>query len=334
MPTGIKGRSYSDPARKIGSVLQPADARYLPIAPDKIRANEDNPRLFFDNETIERLAESIRIEGILVPITVYEQKTGETTHVLLDGERRWRAAKLINLATIPAWVVPKPSGVQNAVRMFNIHMLREEWSEIAVATALENLIEELGTDSPEELHRITGLSRDRIRNIKIVLAFPKSERQRVMNGELSFNYLVELDKNVLGKLRREGQTNLLGAKEAEVRTKFIRKYLDEVDTDPVALRQVGKLIDTAALGGRVGGRAKSALRQLIDEPKMTVDEAYEAGAAASVELRRVMRDVDELPSRIEIVMRSSIDQSEAKEFRVALKKLQKAIAAVLERGEA
>lgn len=333
MPTGNKGQDEKDPVRKIGGVLQPADARYLPIAPGKIRPNEHNPRLFFNDETIERLAESIRIEGILVPITVYEDKKGDTTHVLLDGERRWRAAKLINLPTMPAWVVPKPSGVANAVRMFNIHMLREEWSEIAVATALEELIKQLGTDSPEELHRITGLSRDRIRNIKIVLAFPRSERQRVMDGELSFNYLVELDKNVLGKLRR-AQTDLMGAKESEVRTKFIRKYLDEVDTDPVALRQVGKLIDTAALGGRVGSRARSALRHLIDDPKMTVDEAYEAGAAASVELRRVMRDVDELPSRIEIVLRSSIDPSEAKEFRAALRKLQKAIAAALERAEA
>jgi hypothetical protein len=65
-----------------------------------------------------------------------------------------------------------------------------------------------------------------------------------------------------------------------------------------------------------------------------VDEAYEAGAAASVELRRVMRDLDELPARIEIVLRSSIDPREAKEFRTALRKLQKAIGTALERAEA
>lgn len=324
--TGSEGHGGSS-RRRASAPLLPSDAEYASIPPAKIQANPQNPRMFFHDETIEQLAESISQKGILVPLTVYEDKAGSTTHVLLDGERRWRAAKLINLPQVPAWVIPKPSGVENSLRMFNIHMLREEWDELAIAWALEKLMEELGTDAVEDLRKATGLSRDRIRNIKILLAFPKSEQRRVAEGKLSFNYLVELEKNVLGKMRKVDD-NVLGAKERDVRAAFIRKYLTDVDTDPIALRQVGKLIDTARMDGGVGDRAKTALHKLLTDSQMTVEEAYEMGAAASVELRRVMRDMDEMPARIEVILGSEIDDAEAKPFRAALRRLNKAIAGI------
>lgn len=312
------------------SPLRPSDARYESLAPHSIRANDENPRMIFNDDTIERLAESIRKEGVLVPLTVYEHKQGATTHVLLDGERRWRAAKLINLPSVPVWVIPKPTGTENTVRMFNIHMLREEWEELPVAWALERLMAETGITETPELHKLTGLSVDRIRNIKILLAFPKSEQKMVAEGKLSFNYLIELQKNVLGKLEK-ADDDLLGSKEREVRQAFIKKYVTDVDTDPIALRQVGKLIDTARIEGNVGTRARTALLKLLADPKMTVEEAYEMGAAASVELRRVLRDIEQLPDRLQVIAKSGIDASEQKVFKAALKKLHKAISDLLER---
>jgi ParB family transcriptional regulator, chromosome partitioning protein len=321
--TKIPGRK-----KQLDSALKPSDARYESLAPDRIAANPDNPRMFFHDDTIERLAESIQQEGMLVPLTVYEDARGSATHVLLDGERRWRASKLINLPTVPVWVIPKPSGVENTIRMFNIHMLREEWDELPIAWALEELMKKTGIQATEELHQITGLTRDRIRNIKILLAFPKSEQKLVANGKLSFNYLVELQKNVLTKLSKQDD-NLLGAKERDVRSAFIKKYLSDVDTDPIALRQVGRLIDTARIEGNVGARARNALLKLVGEPTMTVEEAYEMGAAASVELRRVLRDLEQLPDRLAVIAKSGLDASETKVFHAALRKVQRAVTNLL-----
>lgn len=310
--------------------LLPRDARYESLSPQKIRANPENPRMFFHDDTIEQLAESIKLEGVLVPITVYEDKHGTTTHVLLDGERRWRAAKLINLPEVPAWVIPKPTGTENMVRMFNIHMLREEWDELPIAWAIEKLMEETKVEGVEELHKMTGLSRDRLRNIKILLAFPRDKQRLVAEGKLSFNYLVELQKNVLTKLAKTND-DLLGRKQNVVRDAFITKYLDDVDTDPIALRQVGKLIDTARQDGNVGTRARQALQKLVTERTMTVDDAYELGAAASVELRRVLRDMEQLPERLAVVSKSRLDPSEAKTFKAALRRLHKAITGMFKR---
>jgi ParB family transcriptional regulator, chromosome partitioning protein len=326
MAAGSKGRKKraKGSAAPADHPLQPRDAQYASLSPLKIRANPENPRMYFHDDTIEQLAESIQLEGVLVPITVYEDKKGSSSHVLLDGERRWRAAKLINLPEMPAWVIPKPSGIENTIRMFNIHMLREEWDELPIAWAIEKLMEETGVEGIEELHKMTGLSRDRLRNIKILLAFPREQQKLVAEGKLSFNYLVELQKNVLTKLAKVDD-NLLGKKQAAIRDAFITKYLTDVDTDPIALRQVGKLIDTARVDGNVGKRARQALQKLVGEPTMTVDEAYELGAAASVELRRVLRDMEQLPERLAVVAKSRLDTDEAKVFKAALRRLHKAV---------
>jgi ParB family transcriptional regulator, chromosome partitioning protein len=329
-----KASSKKTPPGSHDIPLKPSDATYASIPPEKIRANPKNPRMFFHDDTIEQLADSLAQKGVLVPLTVYAHNgPGKTTHVLLDGERRWRAAKLINLPQVPAWVIPKPTGVENTLRMFNIHMLREEWDELAIAWALEQLMEDLGTDTVEDLRKETGLSRDRIRNIKILLAFPKSDQERVARGELSFNYLVELQKNVLTKLRRAPET-IPGHTERHIRTAFIRKYLDNIDTDPIALRQVGKLIDTARIDGGVGARAREALQALLEEPEMTVEEAYEIGAAASVELRRVLRDMGELPDRIDVLLQGDLDSSESRQLVTALRRLQHSLKQLLVRAEA
>jgi ParB family chromosome partitioning protein len=93
------------------------------ISPDEISRNPDNPRLFFRAEEMDTLMASIRRYGIQVPISVYEDKKG---FVLIDGERRWRCAKKLNLQRIPALVQQKPSPLKNLLLMFNIHALREQ----------------------------------------------------------------------------------------------------------------------------------------------------------------------------------------------------------------
>lgn len=71
------------------------------ISPDDIDRNPDNPRLIFRQQEMESLLVSIDRHGIQVPIAVYREGK---TYRLIDGERRWRCAKKLNLKTIPALV--------------------------------------------------------------------------------------------------------------------------------------------------------------------------------------------------------------------------------------
>ena len=109
------------------------------ISPDKIRANPENPRFVFREDEMQQLMDSIKKLEIQGPISLYEDGS---KFVLLDGERRWRCAKRLNLKIIPAIVQPKPSRLENILMMFNIHNVRVDWDPMPMALKLR-LVKEL-----------------------------------------------------------------------------------------------------------------------------------------------------------------------------------------------
>ena len=150
------------------------------ISPDKIKRNPENPRLFFRAEEMDTLAASIKRYGIQVPITVY---TDGSDFILIDGERRWRCARKLNLPRIPALVQEKPSRLQNLLLMFNIHALREQWDYLTIARKLPDVIElfhreNKGREPTEaELSELTGLTRGQIRRCRFLLDLPNKYRE-------------------------------------------------------------------------------------------------------------------------------------------------------------
>src|SRR5260370_9892804 len=92
------------------------------------------------------LLESIREVGIKVPVSVYSDGHKFT---LLDGERRWRCAKKLNLKVVPAIVQPKPTRLENLLMMFNIHNVRVDWDLMPIALKLgevREMLEKEGKD--------------------------------------------------------------------------------------------------------------------------------------------------------------------------------------------
>lgn len=113
--------------------MSPKTTPLLLIRPSRIRRNIDNPRLIFHEEEMKQLLDSIREQGIRVPLSVYKDRD---SYVLIDGERRWRCAKKLNLSHVPALVVPKPSKLENLLMMFNIHNVRVAWDLMPMAAKL------------------------------------------------------------------------------------------------------------------------------------------------------------------------------------------------------
>jgi ParB/RepB/Spo0J family partition protein len=94
------------------------------LDPKLLKRNEDNPRLIFRQEDMDALEKSIADQGILVPLTVYQ----EGKHYrLLDGERRWRCALKLGLPIVPTLIQPRPERLQNIMMMFAIHHARKDW---------------------------------------------------------------------------------------------------------------------------------------------------------------------------------------------------------------
>ena len=166
------------------------------IPVDQISANPQNPRLFWDQEQLEDLKESILKVGVLVPITVFESKqpNSESKYVLLDGERRWRSTKELGILKIKANIIDEPEDItQNILYMFNIHGFRREWEIFPTALKLEVLMKQLGTKE-NILASSTGLKVSMIRDCKKLLWYPKKYRNILMDRDpkISTGFFIEL----------------------------------------------------------------------------------------------------------------------------------------------
>jgi len=154
--------------------------------------NDQNPRLLFPQEELDRLAESIDQTGILVPIVVYP-KDGK--YILVDGERRFRGAQTLGHSKVPAVITGEKTGLELLEQMFNIHLIREPWQDMPTARALQQLVEHLkrrnGTDPTDaELELETGLSLERVRRFRYVITLPDEWQQYIQTGTIPLNFFL------------------------------------------------------------------------------------------------------------------------------------------------
>jgi ParB family transcriptional regulator, chromosome partitioning protein len=155
--------------------VQSAKVQHIPT--NKIGPNPHNPRRLFDAEPMQILKESVQKLGILVPVTLYksppEHQPKSEQYILLDGERRWRCAKELDIATVPAIIVERPNDTQNILTMFHIHNIREGWQLMPTAFKLKVLMDKLEQTNERKLSELTKLSVSQIRRCKILLSYPK-----------------------------------------------------------------------------------------------------------------------------------------------------------------
>lgn len=134
------------------------DIRSIPLT--EIDINPDQPRHTYEEEGIERLAESIKQHGLLHPINVYAKLDGR--FMIISGERRYRAAKLLNEEKIDAIVVKKPESESDMLtQQFIENVQREDMNIFDIGCALYNLMR-LTKKSSAEIAEEVGLEKRRV----------------------------------------------------------------------------------------------------------------------------------------------------------------------------
>lgn len=156
---------------------------------DEIRSNPYQPRVIFDSEALEELANSIKEHGVIQPIIV---KKGIKGFELVAGERRTRAAKLAGLKNIPAIIKEF-----NDVEMMEIALIenieRENLNPIEEAKAYENILK-INNITQEELAHKFSRSRSYITNMLGLLTLPDMVIKLVESKELSMGHARALSK--------------------------------------------------------------------------------------------------------------------------------------------
>jgi ParB family chromosome partitioning protein len=150
------------------------------IAPEQIIPNRRQPRTDFDDTSIASLAESIRTAGLMQPILVRPFGQG---YELIAGERRWRAARLIGLAMIPAFV--RSVDDQSAAELALIENIqREDLNPMERAHALRRLVDDFSLTHQQLAERV-GLDRASVTNLLRLSDLDQSTADLVRNGTLT-----------------------------------------------------------------------------------------------------------------------------------------------------
>ena len=191
---------------------------------DRIEPNPEQPRLAFNQETLDELAASIREHGVLQPILV--RPIGPNTYQLIAGERRWRASKLAGLATIPALIEEIDDDTALEISIIE-NLQREDISPLDEAAMYDRMVSEHGysirkladklgkdkgyvenrlrlADAPDEVRELVSLRKDTLSHAYELMKVedPKKRRRladQVAAGELT---LIKLRDKIEGRRTR------------------------------------------------------------------------------------------------------------------------------------
>ncbi len=193
------------------------ELRQLPL--ELITPNPHQPRREFDQQTLLELAESIKLRGVLQPVLV--RPVADGSFELIAGERRWRAAGLAELETVPAIVRHHDDAASLEVALIE-NMAREDLNPVEEARACAALTEELGL-TREEVGLRVGRSRVAVSNLIRLLDLPDEALALVERRDLSEGHgralLLAHDHSERRKLARAAVDGRWSVRELEARAR-------------------------------------------------------------------------------------------------------------------
>lgn len=170
------------------------------IALNKIYANPDQPRHTFDEEALNELSQSISEHGVISPITLRKDTNGQ--YMIIAGERRYRAAKMAGLTTIPAYIrTAKDEQVMEWALIENIQ--REDLDAIEIALAYQRLMDEYQL-TQERMSERVGKKRATVANYLRLLKLPAEIQLGIKEKKIDMGHA----RAILGSQSPEQQLHI------------------------------------------------------------------------------------------------------------------------------
>jgi ParB family chromosome partitioning protein len=214
--------------------------------------NKNQPRKHFDEGSVQDLAESIRINGILQPIAVRE--VNKNKYEIIAGERRWRAAQVAGFSKVPIIIVEA-----NDEKTFELAIMenvqREDLNPIEEALAIRELIENYSF-SQEKIISITGKKRSRIVNILRILELPIEIQKLIADEKITRGHGLALlaftDKSSLSIIANEIIVNDLSVRQVEKLSRDNKTKNPKKEEDPdIYIENIIKILEV-----KIGSKIK------------------------------------------------------------------------------
>lgn len=217
------------------------------IALSEIQVNPFQPRTHFDKEALQELAESIRVQGIIQPITV--RKLADAEYQLISGERRFQASKMAGLEKVPAYV--RTANDQQMLEMALIENIqRENLNALEIAHSYQRLMAECNLKQ-EELGERVGKNRTTVNNYMRLLKLPPDIQAGLRDNLISMGHaraiinVEDIDKQL--DIYKRTIAEELSVRKVEALVKALNDGPEERSTektqglDPVRKYEIGKI---------------------------------------------------------------------------------------------
>ncbi|NLC97045.1 MAG: ParB/RepB/Spo0J family partition protein [Erysipelotrichaceae bacterium] len=182
---GLEAIFGNDVTALLDEIQEGSDGkRQVEININDIRPNPFQPRKQFDEKSLKELSDSIKEHGIFTALIVRKSFQG---YEIIAGERRWRAAKIAKLATVPCVVYEFTDAQMMEISILE-NIQREDLNPIEEAMAYKNLMDKLDY-TQEKLAKRVGKTREYCANILRLLNLPKSVQDLVINKKLTMSHV-------------------------------------------------------------------------------------------------------------------------------------------------
>lgn len=232
---------------------------------------------------------------------------------MIDGQRRYQACQKLNIPTIPAFILKKePSILDNLSMMFHIHNVRTEWTDFAVAQALQNVIKEMGKDiinlkpsDIKELKRVTSLSEYKLRKYlkfydyppEILEKFLQSEKNEYQNKKMDPDILSEMHKPIM-EIKKQMPEILKEYSVTKIIDICIKKKNENVVEKNKEFRLISKTL-AAAKNHKVRKElVKEKIIEFLNKPKFSPKDVYSSTSEIVYQLEEIQKNSDELYSKL------------------------------------
>ncbi len=258
---------FADTSPRAVGTRELATAREIRL--DRIEPDPDQPRRSYDQERLEELAASIRLEGVLQPIAVrYDPERDR--YVIIHGERRWRAAQLARLESIPA-IVREVGEEQRLIQQLMENILREDLNALDRAAALRRLKRQMGDAPWEQVAEAVGIKRSRLFQLLSTEKLPEPVQAEIRAGRLSekqsrpLHGLPEWAQAALAELIVEEG---LEQREIERLARALRANPELAQQDVESLREQLRRMRSTLVAAQVrrGRQAEPAVRPSTPQP--------------------------------------------------------------------
>lgn len=226
----------------LGALIETEDTNnsgVIEVKLNDIEPNVSQPRKYFDDEKLAQLAESIKQHGVVQPLIV--ARSG-STYRIVAGERRWRAARLAGLQTVPVIVRDfSDRKIMEVALIENIQ--REDLNPIEEAEAYNKLIDEYGM-TQEEISSTVGKSRSAVANSLRLLSLQEKLKELIISGEITSGHARALlaigDKTMQMKAAEDIMKRGLSVRETEALVKKLttRKVSKKQKEDNVEIKAI------------------------------------------------------------------------------------------------